>query len=92
MSDPTPISKFAAILAADVVGFSFKMGENEYLTLKNLKACRACRAIVDSAIKNNQGRIFTTAGDSVIAEFASSVKGIVAAASDGVNLPSTQSS
>jgi len=59
-----------------VVGFSLKMGENEYLTLKNLKACRA---IVDSAIKNNQGRIFTTAGDSVIAEFASPVNAIVAA-------------
>ena len=76
MSDPTPISKLAAILAADVVGFSLKMGENEYLTLKNLKACRV---IVDSAIKNNQGRIFTTAGDSVIAEFASPVNAIVAA-------------
>jgi len=76
MNDPTPISKLAAILAADVVGFSLKMGENEYLTLKNLKACRA---IVDSAIKNNQGRIFTTAGDSVIAEFASPVNAIVAA-------------
>jgi len=76
MSDTTPISKLAAILAADVVGFSLKMGENEYLTLKNLKACRA---IVDSAIKNNQGRIFTTAGDSVIAEFASPVNAIVAA-------------
>jgi TolB-like protein/class 3 adenylate cyclase/tetratricopeptide (TPR) repeat protein len=76
MSDPTPVSKLAAILAADVVGFSLKMGENEYLTLKNLKACRA---IVDSAIKNNQGRIFTTAGDSVIAEFASPVNALVAA-------------
>ena len=76
MTDSTPISKLAAILAADVVGFSLKMGENEYLTLKNLKACRA---IVDSAIKNNQGRIFTTAGDSVIAEFASPVNAIVAA-------------
>jgi len=76
MTDSTPISKLAAILAADVVGFSLKMGENEYLTLKTLKACRA---IVDSAIKNNQGRIFTTAGDSVIAEFASPVNAIVAA-------------
>ncbi len=76
MTDSIPISKLAAILAADVVGFSLKMGENEYLTLKNLKACRA---IVDSAIKNNQGRIFTTAGDSVIAEFASPVNAIVAA-------------
>ena len=51
MPDPIPISKLAAILAADVVGLSLKMGENEYLTLKSLKACRA---IVDSAIKNNQ--------------------------------------
>ena len=34
---------------------------------------------MDSAIKNNQGRIFTTAGDSVIAEFASPVNAIVAA-------------
>ena len=76
MTDSIPISKLAAILAADVVGFSLKMGEDEYLTLKNLKACRA---IVDSAIKTNQGRIFTTAGDSVIAEFASPVNAIVAA-------------
>ncbi|MFN0005248.1 MAG: hypothetical protein ACKVPZ_09710 [Burkholderiaceae bacterium] len=38
---------------------------------------KACRAIVDSAIKNNQ-----RAGDSVIAEFASPVKAIDAAASD----------
>ena len=34
---------------------------------------------MDFAIKNNQGRIFTTAGDSVIAEFASPVNAIVAA-------------
>ena len=76
MTNPILISKLAAILAADVVGFSLKMGENEYLTIKNLKACRS---IVDSAIKNNQGRIFTTAGDSVIAEFASPVNAIAAA-------------
>ena len=76
MTNPILISKLAAILAADVVGFSLKMGENEYLTIKNLKACRS---IVDSAIKNNQGRIFTTAGDSVIAEFASPVNAMAAA-------------
>ena len=83
MSDPTPRSKLAAILAADVVGFSLKMGENEYLTLKNHKACRA---IVDAAIQNNHGRIFTTAGDSVIAEFASPVDAIVAAVEFQKNL------
>jgi TolB-like protein/class 3 adenylate cyclase/Tfp pilus assembly protein PilF len=76
MTDTTPRRKLAAILAADVVGFSLKMGENENRTLKNLKACRS---ITDESIKTNHGRIFTTAGDSVIAEFASPVDAIVAA-------------
>jgi TolB-like protein/Tfp pilus assembly protein PilF len=52
------------------------MGENEDRALKNLKACRA---ITDEAIKNHHGRIFTTAGDSVIAEFASPVDAMIAA-------------
>jgi len=53
MTDTTPRRKLTAILAADVVGFSLKMGENEYLTLKNLKACRA---IVDYAIIKQSGK------------------------------------
>ena len=76
MTDPAPRRKLAAILAADVVGFSLKMGENEDRTLKNL---RACRAITDEFIRAHHGRIFTTAGDSVIAEFASPVDAIEAA-------------
>jgi TolB-like protein/class 3 adenylate cyclase/Flp pilus assembly protein TadD len=76
MTDTTPRRKLAAILAADVVGFSLKMGENEDRTLKNLKACRS---ITDESITTHHGRIFTTAGDSVIAEFASPVDAIVAA-------------
>ena len=76
MSDPTPRRKLAAILAADVVGFSRMMGESEDRTLKNLKACRA---IVDESVVSKHGRIFNTAGDSVIAEFASPVDAIVAA-------------
>ncbi|MSQ75145.1 MAG: adenylate/guanylate cyclase domain-containing protein [Rhodoferax sp.] len=76
MSDPTPRRKLAAILAADVVGFSRLMGEDENRTLKNLKACRA---ITDQSITDNHGRIFNTAGDSVIAEFASPVDAVVAA-------------
>jgi hypothetical protein len=46
MTDSTPISKLAAILAADVVGFSLKMGENEYLTLKNLKPPQVTRSLL----------------------------------------------
>jgi adenylate cyclase len=68
--------KLAAILAADVVGYSKKMGESEERTLRNLKVCRA---ITDESIVNNHGRIFHTAGDSVIAEFASPVDAVVAA-------------
>ena len=48
MSESKPRRKLAAILAADVVGFSKKMGENEDRTLHNLKACRA---ITDESIE-----------------------------------------
>jgi len=52
------------------------MGENEDRTLHNLKACRA---ITDESIETYHGRVFGSAGDSVIAEFASPVDSIVAA-------------
>ena len=76
MSESKPRRKLAAILAADVVGFSRMMGENEDRTLHNLKACRA---ITDESIETYHGRVFGSAGDSVIAEFASPVDAIVAA-------------
>ena len=83
MTEPTPKRKLAAILAADVVGFSKKMGENEEGTLRNLKACRV---ITDSAIEVNHGRVFGSAGDSVIAEFGSPVDALVAAVEFQKNL------
>ena len=76
MSDSKPRRKLAAILAADVVGFSKMMGENEDRTLKNLKACRS---LTDESIISNHGRIFGSAGDSIIAEFASPVDAMEAA-------------
>ena len=76
MKKATPRRKLAAILAADVVGFSKKMGENEDRTLHNLKICRA---ITDESIETYHGRVFGSAGDSVIAEFGSPVDAIVAA-------------
>ena len=68
--------KLATILATDCVGFSKRMDENEELTLENLKACRS---IIDPQIKEFGGRIFYTAGDSVIAEFESPVECVNAA-------------
>ena len=54
MSDNKPRRKLAAILAADVVGFSKMMSKNEDRTLQNLKACRA---LTDESIISNHGRI-----------------------------------
>ena len=76
MAESGPRRKLAAILAADVVNFSILMGENEDRTLKNLKACRI---LTDECITVNHGRIFGSAGDSIIAEFASPVDAVVAA-------------
>ncbi len=73
---PRTIRKLATILAADVVGFSKMMDKNEVLTLENLKSCRD---LIDPVIGEFGGRIFHTAGDSVIAEFASPVSCVDAA-------------
>lgn len=70
------IRKLAVILATDCVGFSKMMDKNEELTLQNIKLCRQ---IIDPIIQENGGRIFHTAGDSVIAEFNSVVDAVNAA-------------
>ena len=76
MSDDKPRRKMAVILASDMVGFSKAMGENEARTLKKLKESRS---LIDKTIASHYGRIFNTAGDSVIAEFSSPVDAVTAA-------------
>ena len=83
MPESKPRRKLAAILAADVVGFSKMMGENEDRTLRNLKACRT---LTDESVKTHHGRVFGSAGDSIIAEFGSPVDAIVAAVEFQKNL------
>ncbi|MCH8139211.1 MAG: adenylate/guanylate cyclase domain-containing protein [Proteobacteria bacterium] len=70
--------KLAVILAADVAGYSRLMGADEEATLKTLGAYRE---IIDGTIARHDGRIFSTAGDSVVAEFASPVEAVRAAIS-----------
>jgi adenylate cyclase len=65
--------KLAAIFAADIAGYSRLMAQDEIGTLARLKACRA---IVDRLIATHRGRIFNTAGDSVVADFASAVDAV----------------
>jgi class 3 adenylate cyclase len=65
----TPIKrKLAAILAADAVSYSRLMAADEEGTMKILSAHRA---VIDGIIEFHEGRIINTAGDSVLAEFAS---------------------
>ncbi|MCH9012226.1 MAG: tetratricopeptide repeat protein [Proteobacteria bacterium] len=70
--------KLAVILAADFAGYSRLMGADEEATLKTLGAYRE---IIDGLIAGHDGRIFNTAGDSVVAEFASAVEAVRAAIS-----------
>ena len=65
--------KIAVIFVTDVVGYSKAIENNEKQTLKNLKECRN---ILDNLILKHKGKIFNTAGDSVLAEFSSAVSAI----------------
>jgi adenylate cyclase len=67
--------RLAAILAADVVGYSRLMGFDEVGTLAALKAHR--REVVDPAIAEHGGRIVKTTGDGMLVEFASVVDAVV---------------
>jgi adenylate cyclase len=70
--------KLTAILCADVYGYSRLMGEDEEGTLRTLSACRK---ITDSLIERHHGRFVNSAGDSVLAEFASVVEAVTCAVS-----------
>ena len=63
--------RLAAVLAADVAGYSRLMGTDEEGTLARLKAVR--KALVDPAIASHRGRIVKTTGDGMLVEFASAV-------------------
>jgi TolB-like protein/class 3 adenylate cyclase/Tfp pilus assembly protein PilF len=65
--------KLAAIFAADVAEYSRLMGLDEVGTLRRLQAYRI---ILDQLIAAHRGRIFNTAGDSVVADFASAVDAV----------------
>jgi adenylate cyclase len=65
--------QFVSVLAADCVEFSKHMLDNEDQTLESLKSCRS---IIDGYIEDHGGRIFHTAGDSVLAEFKSPIEAV----------------
>ena len=74
MSEARVERRLAAVLAADVAGYSRLMGADEVGTLAALKALR--REIVDPAIAASKGRIVKTTGDGMLVEFASIVDAV----------------
>src|SRR5918995_6269723 len=70
--------RLAAILAADVVGYSRLMEQDEAGTLARLKAHR--RELVDPLVAGHRGRVVKLMGDGALVEFASAVDAVECAA------------
>ncbi len=73
VDNPAVERKLAAIFAADVAEYSRLMGVDEVGTLRRLQAYRA---ILDELVAIHHGRIFNTAGDSVVADFSSATDAV----------------
>ena len=73
MEHPAVTRRLAAILAADVVGYSRLVAADEEGTLRTLARYRATIA---DLVGEHAGRIFGTAGDSVVVDFASAVQAV----------------
>src|SRR5215467_13100346 len=78
MATETATRRLAAILAADVVGYSRLMGADEEGTHERFKT--HLRELIDPKIREHYGRIVKTTGDGVLAEFASVVEAVRCAA------------
>src|SRR5260370_5021541 len=86
--------KLTAILCADVFGYSRLMGEHEEATLRTLTSYRR---LIDGLVHHHRGRFVNSAGDSVVAEFASVVDAVQCAVviqttlrAENANLPPDQ--
>lgn len=66
--------RLVAILAADVVGYSHSMGNDEIGTLAALKTCEA--EVIEPTVKRHHGRIFKRMGDGYLVEFSSVVDSV----------------
>ena len=69
-----PNRKLAAILSADVAGYSRLMGADETGTLTQLKAHR--KEVIDPSVAGHGGRVVSTAGDGFLMEFSSAVSAV----------------
>src|SRR5215472_10535164 len=65
--------KLAAILSADVKGYSRLMGEDEVATIRTLTAYRQ---VIATFVQQHRGRVVDSPGDNLLAEFASAVEAV----------------
>ncbi|ABK16877.1 adenylate/guanylate cyclase domain-containing protein [Syntrophobacter fumaroxidans] len=70
--------KLAAILSADVAGYSRLMGEDEAATVRTLEAYRR---VISDLIQQHRGRVVDSPGDNILAEFVSVVDAVQCAVS-----------
>ncbi|MFL6819957.1 MAG: adenylate/guanylate cyclase domain-containing protein [Bradyrhizobium sp.] len=78
MDVPGPERRLAAVVAADVVGYSRLMEADETGTLARLKTHRI--ELIDPAVAKNRGRIIKTTGDGMLLEFQSVAEAVLCAA------------
>ena len=76
LDQPTSTRKLAAILSADIAGYSTLMGADEEGTVRKL---REVREAVLPIIERFAGRIIDLAGDGILAEFPSAVRAVESA-------------
>src|SRR5262245_13682434 len=76
MADPRSRRKLAAILSADVVGYSRLMAADEPATVETLKSYRD---IIGRLVVRHGGRVVNAPGDALLAEFPSAVEAVQAA-------------
>ncbi len=69
--------RLAAVMAADIAGYSRLMGADEVGTLEALKSVR--REVFNPAITDHKGRVVKTTGDGLLVEFASAVDAVTCA-------------
>lgn len=81
--------RLAAVLVADVVGYSRLMGEDESATVDALR--RTFKDIIDPVVRSSRGQIVNTAGDGYLVEFPSASDAIACATKWQARLPGTHS-
>lgn len=77
MTDPSLQRRLAAIVVADVVGYSRLMEADEVATVENLRALRS--GVIEPAVLSHNGRIFKVVGDGFLIEFGSALDAVKAA-------------